>query len=107
MPDADELLRLRDRFHAFAQNVSRRIGELQTAQRQQRRDFERLERELEKLRRELDQVTRADEIAAAVTSAVREERKQRYTVPRKLAGAAAAAILLVPAVHELAVWVVG
>jgi predicted RNase H-like nuclease (RuvC/YqgF family) len=74
----------------------------------QDRELWRAHRELrrrhDELEERVDGMTEADKIAHAVTSAIRADRRRRFTLPRRLAGATAAAILLVPALHDLVLW---
>lgn len=49
-------------------------------------------------------MTKADEIADAVTAAIDQQRRRRYTFTRKLLAGVGATVLLLPAVHEAFVW---
>ena len=61
--------------------------------------------DLRRLAGQVDQVTKADEIAQAVTAAMDSSRRARFTFSRKLAGALAAAVLLLPALHDAYLWI--
>lgn len=74
--------------------LSWRLGDLDTWR-------ERVERELGALRKDLDSVTKADEIADAVRSAVREERKLRLTLPQSIGALLTGALLVADAVKGL------
>lgn len=103
-----ELTRLRDRFHdlekqgwgtaALAKELGRGLGEL-------RDGLHELERQHNELCEQVDGMSRAEEIGHAVTAALREDRRVRWSLSRLLASGAAALVLLVPAVHDLVTWV--
>lgn len=56
---------------------------------------------LHQLSERFETMTKADEIAQAVTTAITQQRRQRLTWTRKLAAGAGGVILLIPALHEL------
>jgi predicted RNase H-like nuclease (RuvC/YqgF family) len=91
--DAEQILRLRDR-----------VGSLEHNDRELWRTLRRLEKSHGQLVELVDNMSEAEKIANAVTSAIRADRRRRFTLPRRLAGAGAAAILLVPALHDLVIW---
>jgi hypothetical protein len=74
----------------------------------QNRDLFRRHRELTAtvaaLVRKVDTMTEQDKLTAAVTAAIREERRALFNWPRKVAGLVLAVVLAVPAAHELATW---
>lgn len=88
-----------------ARNNRDRIIALEYAAAAIRADLRRLRSELEELAGQVDQVTKADEIAQAVTAAMDSSRRARFTFSRKLAGALAAAVLLLPALHDAYLWI--
>ena len=94
--DAETLIAIHERILALEHGSRQTVSELA----QLRADHDRLSKRFESM-------TKADEIAQAVTTAIEEQRRRRYTSGRKLAGAVAATILLVPAVHNAASWLFG
>lgn len=101
MPDDAELLRLRNRFHDLEKQVWAAAG----VDAELARKLTDLRDRVDTLTRRVDGVTKADEIAHAVTTAIRADRRRRFTIPRRLAGAGVALILLVPALHDLTGWI--
>ncbi len=85
---------------AVGSEQGRGLGEL-------RDQLRELERQHDQLADQVEQLTKAEEIGAAVATAIRHERQQLLTWPRKVAAVALALVLAVPAVHELVVIVVG
>ena len=67
-------------------------------------DHRRLRAAHHALAERFESMTKAEEIAQAVTEAITEQRRARYTLTRKTVGAIAAAVLLVPAIHNAASW---
>lgn len=53
----------------------------------------------------VDSMSKADEIAEAVTAAMDHSRRARLTLTRKTLAGVAALVLLVPAVHDLFGWI--
>lgn len=94
--DAETIIAIHERILALEHGSRQTVTEL----RQLRADHDRLSKRFESM-------TKADEIASAVTTAIEEQRRRRYTSGRKLVGAIAAAVLLVPAVHNAASWFFG
>jgi hypothetical protein len=72
-----------------------------------RQELRRLRTDHDRLVRDVASMSKADEIAAAVTDAIGADRRARYTLGRKVVAVTAAAILLVPALHDLFVWIGG
>lgn len=95
----NELRRVRDKVHDLVT--------LEATVAAQGRLIGATRRELRELVERVDDMTEAEKIQHAVTTAITAERANRWTRPRKLAGAIAAVILLVPAVHDLAAWLPG
>lgn len=59
---------------------------------------------IDALSRRVDAVTKADEIAHAVASELRDQARRRLTFSRKLAGGLIAVVMLVPALHDAWTW---
>lgn len=104
MPDVNaELFRLRDRYHKLNGAVQG-LGWKLRALEDKLPDLERRQRELAD---ELEAMMQADKIAGAVTAALSEERKHRFTRWHKLAASIGALVLATPAVHDLWGWLSG
>lgn len=83
---------------ALAKEVGRGLGEL----RDRLHELELAHQELEEL---VDGMTKAEEIAAAVTVAIRNERRAFINWPRKTVGAVLAVLIAAPALHDLVSWI--
>ena len=104
MPDVNaELLRLRDRYHKLNGTVQGLGWKLRLLDDQ----VAELRRRLDALEQEFEDMTKTDEIADAVTSALSAQRKHRFTFWHKLAGLGAGVVLAGPAIHDLWGWFFG
>lgn len=102
-----ELLRLRQsdrelelelvRHDGRLKDQARGLGELRDVVRELRADHDALEERV-------DGMTTAEKIATGVAQGIARERRARWTLARKTGAALAGAILLLPALHDLAVW---
>lgn len=102
-----ELLRLRQtdrelelelvRHDGRLKDQARGLGELRDVVRQLRADHDDLEERI-------DGMTTAEKIAAGVATGIARERRARWTTFRKIGAGAGATILLVPALHDAALW---
>lgn len=68
------------------------------------RELGRLRRLAAELVEQVEEMTKADQIAHAVAAELDHDRRQRLTFSRKVLGAVAAVILLVPALHDAWAW---
>lgn len=120
MNDA-EITRLRDRTHELAGRVQELAGRLARLERNevgveyqirdQARGIGELRDELREIERRVDQIdelvdamTKADELAHAVAEELEAHRREWFKGWRRVAGATAALILLVPAIHDAVSW---
>ena len=69
-----------------------------------RADLDRLYDSVRRLAGRVDEMTKADEIARAVTAQLEAGRRRRFTLSRKLIGAAVGIIVLVPPIHDALIW---
>lgn len=100
MTDHDEILRLRERYHELANILTR----LDLGQREALRQLSTLERQQRALTKRLDGMTHADEIVSAVAAAVRQDRRNLFSWPRKIAGGILVVIMAAPALSHIAGW---
>lgn len=91
---------IRDAILTLAQDVATVAARLEET----RSDLHDLVKRIEGLSRRVDAVTKADEIAQAVATELRNQARRRLTFSRKLAGALIAAVMLVPALHDAWAW---
>jgi len=91
--DLRELFKLRERVIRL-ELALRTLGRAQSAQ----------SRQLQAVADRLEGMSKAEELAAAVTDAIRAERHRPITLLQKIAGAILALVLAVPAAHDLANW---
>lgn len=101
MTNDAELLRLRNKVHTLEKQVWAAAG----VGREHTRVLGELRDELHELTARVEDMTEAEKIQNAVAAGIRADRRRRFTIPRRLAGAVAAAILIVPAVHDLVSWI--
>lgn len=107
--DHDEILRLRDRVDTLTQKVigleyltgsqGKGIGYL-------RDEIRSAQMQLEGLEDKVAGMNHAEQIAAAVTAALRQSQRSRWTTWQKVGTGAFAALLGVPTIVEIARWFV-
>jgi len=104
LSDHDELIRIRDRFHEFSTETTRQLLALDWRAGDHERALGSFRDELRALQAVVDGMTHAEEIAAAVTTALRSDRRRWFNGWRRLGTVLASLVLLVPAVHDLVGW---
>lgn len=108
MTDSDEILRLRARcdeldkrvwgFDYLTKSQGRGIGGL-------RDELRTLQAKLIDLEKRVDGMTHSEQIADAVTSAIRADRKARWSISQRLATGSLAVLLAVPTAVQVAHWI--